>query len=43
MQRALALGADAVVNIRHEGLVPGKAQGKIGKVTLVGTAVKLAE
>jgi uncharacterized protein YbjQ (UPF0145 family) len=43
MQRALALGADAVVNVRHEGLVPGKDQLKIGKVILVGTAVKLAE
>lgn len=43
MQRALALGADAVVNVRHEGHSPGKAQLKIGKVILVGTAVKLAE
>jgi uncharacterized protein YbjQ (UPF0145 family) len=43
LQRALALGADAVVNIRHEGLVPGKDPLKIGRVTLAGTAVKLAE
>ncbi|MGE5799611.1 MAG: heavy metal-binding domain-containing protein [Syntrophaceae bacterium] len=43
MQRALSLGADAVVNVRHEGIGPGKAQLKIGKVILVGTAVKLAE
>jgi len=43
LQRALALGADAVVNVRHEGLVPGKDQLKIGRVTLAGTAVKLAE
>jgi uncharacterized protein YbjQ (UPF0145 family) len=43
MQRALALGADAVVNVRHEGLVPGKAPVKIGTVILIGTAVKLAE
>jgi len=43
MQRALSLGADAVVNVRHEGLAPGKAPLKIGRVTLVGTAVKLAE
>jgi len=43
MQRALALGADAVVNVRHEGHGPGKTQWKIGKVILVGTAVKLAE
>jgi uncharacterized protein YbjQ (UPF0145 family) len=43
LQRAQALGADAVVNIRHEGVVPGKDQLKIGQVTLAGTAVKLAE
>jgi len=43
LQRALALGADAVVNVRHEGLVPGKDQLKIGRVTLAGTAVKLVE
>lgn len=43
MQRALALGADAVVNVRHEGLGQGKAPLKIGKVILVGTAVKLAK
>lgn len=43
MQRALSLGADAVVNVRHEGRSPGTAQLKIGKVILVGTAVKLAE
>ena len=43
MQRALSLGADAVVIVRHEGLAPGKAPLKIGRVTLVGTAVKLAE
>jgi uncharacterized protein YbjQ (UPF0145 family) len=43
MQRALALGADAVVNVRREGLIPGNAPLKIGKVVLVGTAVKLAE
>jgi uncharacterized protein YbjQ (UPF0145 family) len=43
LQRALALGADAVVNVRHEGLVPGKEQLKIGRVTLAGTAIKLAE
>ena len=43
MQRALVLGADAVVNVRHEGHSPGKAPWKIGRVILVGTAVKLAE
>jgi uncharacterized protein YbjQ (UPF0145 family) len=43
MQRALALGADAVVSVRHEGHSQGKAQLKIGKVILLGTAVKLAE
>ena len=43
LQRAQALGADAVVNVRREGLVPGKDQLKIGRVTLAGTAVKLAE
>ncbi len=43
MQRAHALGADAVVNVRHEGHVPGKTPLKIGSVTLAGTAVKLAE
>jgi uncharacterized protein YbjQ (UPF0145 family) len=43
MQRALALGADAVVNVRHEGLIPGKTQLKTGRVILAGTAVKLAE
>ena len=43
LQRAQALGADAVVNVRREGLVPGKDQLKIGRLTLAGTAVKLAE
>ena len=43
MQRALALGADAVVNVRHEGHIPGKTQLKTGRVILAGTAVKLAE
>jgi uncharacterized protein YbjQ (UPF0145 family) len=43
MQRALALGADAIVNVRHEGQIPGKTQWQKGKVILVGTAVKLAE
>jgi len=43
MQRALALGADAVVNVRHEGHAPGKAQWQKGRVILAGTAVKLAK
>jgi uncharacterized protein YbjQ (UPF0145 family) len=43
MQRALALGADAVVNVRHDGHSPGKAQWQKGRVSLAGTAVKLAE
>jgi uncharacterized protein YbjQ (UPF0145 family) len=43
LQRALALGADAVVNVRHEGHIPGNTQRKIGRVVLAGTAVKLAE
>jgi uncharacterized protein YbjQ (UPF0145 family) len=43
MQRALALGADAVVNVRHEGHIPGKTPRKIGRVILAGTAVKLAK
>ncbi len=43
MQRGLALGADAVVNVRHEGHIPGKTPWKIGRVILTGTAVKLAE
>ena len=43
MQKALALGADAVINVRHEGLIPGKTQLKTGRVILAGTAVKLAE
>jgi uncharacterized protein YbjQ (UPF0145 family) len=43
MQKALALGADAVINVRHEGLIPGKTQLKTGQVILAGTAVKLAE
>jgi uncharacterized protein YbjQ (UPF0145 family) len=43
LQRALALGADAVVNVRHEGHIPGKTPWQKGRVTLAGTAVKLAE
>jgi uncharacterized protein YbjQ (UPF0145 family) len=43
MRKALALGADAVVNVRHEGHLPGGTQLKTGQVTLAGTAVKLAE
>jgi uncharacterized protein YbjQ (UPF0145 family) len=43
MQRALARGADAVVNVRHEGLLPGKTRLQKGRVILIGTAVKLAE
>ncbi len=43
MQKALALGADAVVDVRHEGLIPGKTPLKTGRVILAGTAVKLAE
>jgi uncharacterized protein YbjQ (UPF0145 family) len=43
MQRALALEADAVINVRHEGHIPGKTPLKIGRVILAGTAVKLAE
>jgi hypothetical protein len=43
MQRALALGADAVVNVRHEGRIPGKTQWQKNRVILVGTAVKLAK
>ena len=43
MQSALALGADAVVNVRHEGHIPGKTQWRKNRVILVGTAVKLAK
>lgn len=43
MQRALALGADAVVNVRHEGHIAGKTPWRTGRVILAGEAVKLAE
>jgi uncharacterized protein YbjQ (UPF0145 family) len=43
MQRALSLGADAVVNVRHEVLIPGKTQLKLGRVSLAGMAVKLSD
>jgi len=43
MQKALALGADAVVNVRHEGPIPGKTPWQKGGVILAGTAVKLTE
>lgn len=43
MRKALALGADAVVNVRHEGHLTGGTQLKTGRVILAGTAVKLAE
>jgi uncharacterized protein YbjQ (UPF0145 family) len=43
MQRALALGADAVINVRHEALITGTTQFRLGRVILAGTAVKLSE
>jgi uncharacterized protein YbjQ (UPF0145 family) len=43
MQRALALGADAVINVHHEAFIPGKTPLKVGRVTLAGTAVRLSE
>jgi uncharacterized protein YbjQ (UPF0145 family) len=43
MQRAAALGADAIINVRHEALIPGKTPLRLGRVILAGTAVKLSE